>query len=93
LKLRWPTKIAALFRPDGEEKTLKTAGVLIYMRIETFVWWFGSFKRREMGDRRRERESPARGERDSEMYYGVKAVNRWIAVELILRLCLAGSAS
>jgi len=72
-ELRWPTKIAALFRPDGKEKTLKTAGFFIYMRIETFLWWFGSFKRPEMGDRRRERESPARGERDSEMCYGVNA--------------------
>ena len=26
LKLRWPTKIVPFFRPDGEAKTLKTAG-------------------------------------------------------------------
>jgi len=73
LKLRWPTKIAPFFGPDGEETTLKTAGVLLYRRLETFVWWFGSFTRPEMGDRMRERESPARGERDSEICYGVNA--------------------
>jgi hypothetical protein len=31
------------------------------------MWFFGGFKRPEMGDRMRERESPARGERDSEI--------------------------
>jgi len=46
---------------------LKLAGVLLYRRLETFMWLFGGFKRPEMGDRMRERESPARGERDSEM--------------------------
>jgi hypothetical protein len=46
---------------------------LLYRRLETFLWWFGSFTRPEMGDRMRERESPARGERDSEIRYGVNA--------------------
>jgi hypothetical protein len=73
LKLRWPTKIAPLFRPHGEEKTLNTAGVLLYRRLETFMWWFGCFTGPEMGDRMRERESPARGERVSEICYGVNA--------------------
>jgi len=73
LKLRWPTKIAPFFRPDGEETTLNTAGVLLYRSLETFLWCFESFKRPEMGDRMRERESPARGERVSEIYYGVNA--------------------
>ena len=67
MKLRWQPTIAALFRPNGGEKTLKPAGVLLYMRIATFLWWFGSFRWPDMGDRRRERESPARGERDSEI--------------------------
>jgi hypothetical protein len=71
LKLWWPTKIAPFFRPDGEAKTLRTAGVLLYRRLASFLWWFGSFTRPEMGDRIRERESPARGERDSEICYGV----------------------
>jgi hypothetical protein len=73
LKLRWPTKIAAFFRPYREDKTLKKAGLLLYLRLETFLWYLGGFKRPEMGDRMRERESPARGERDSESYYGVNA--------------------
>jgi len=59
LKLPWPTKIPPFFRPDGEAKMLKTAGVLLYRRLATFLWWFGSFTRPEMGDRMRERESPA----------------------------------
>jgi hypothetical protein len=58
-------EIAAFFRPYGEEKTLKTAGGLLYRRLETFLWCFVGFTRPEMGDRMRERESPARGERDS----------------------------
>jgi hypothetical protein len=74
LKLRWPTKIAPFFRPDGEVKTLNMAGVLLCRRLETFLWWCGGFKRLEMGDRRRERDSPARGERGSEMCYGVNAL-------------------
>jgi hypothetical protein len=65
LKLRWPTKIAAFFRPDGEEKTLKKAGFLLYRRLATSLWWCGGFTRPEMGDRMRERESPARGERET----------------------------
>jgi len=73
LKLQWPTTIAAFFRPDGEAKTLKTAGVLLYRRQDTFKWWFGSFKRPENEDQMRERESPARGERDSEIWYGANA--------------------
>jgi len=60
------------------------------------MWWFGGFKLPEMGDRMRERESPARGERDSEILLrcvrehgtpvNLKVVNRWMADELILRL-------
>jgi hypothetical protein len=70
-KLRWPTKIAPLFRPDGAVKTLNKAGVLLFRSLETFLWWCGGFKRPEMGDRRRERESPGRGERGSGLYYDV----------------------
>jgi hypothetical protein len=88
LKLRWPTKVAPFFRPDGEEKTLKNAGGLLYRRLETFLWWFGSFTRPEMGDRMRERESPARGERDSEIRYGV---NARMAHRCIWRLWTVGS--
>ena len=73
LKLRWPTKIVALFRPDGEDKTLEKAGVLLFRRLATFLWWFGGLIRPEMGDRGRERESPARGERSSGLFYGVNA--------------------
>jgi len=65
LKLRWPTKIAPFFRPDGEVNTLTMAGVLLCRRLETFLWRCGGFRRPEMGDQRRERESPARGERGS----------------------------
>jgi hypothetical protein len=54
----WPTKIVAFFQPDREAKTVKPAGVLLYKRLETFLWWFGGFKRPEMGDRMRERETP-----------------------------------
>jgi hypothetical protein len=67
LKLRVVDKIAAFFRPDGEEKTPNMAGVLLYRRLLAFMWWFGGFKQLEMGDRMRERESPARGERESEV--------------------------
>ena len=67
MKFWWPTKIAVVFRPDEAAKTLKTVGLLLYRRLATFLWWFGSFKRPEKGDRRRERESPARGERGSEV--------------------------
>jgi len=86
----------AFFRPDREDKTLKTTWFLLYRRLSTFLWWFGGFTRPEMGDRMRERESPARGERDSEILlrcereHGtpvqLKVVNRWIADERILRL-------
>ena len=103
LKLRVADEIAAFFQPDGEEKTLKAAGVLLYRRLATFLWWLGGFTRPEMGDRMRERESLARGERDFEVWlrcereHGtpvqLKAVNGWIADELILRLWLAWSAS
>jgi hypothetical protein len=99
----WPTKIAAFFRLDREEKTLQTAGVLLYRRLATFLLWFGGFTRPEMGDRLRERESSARGERHFEILlrcerqHGtlvqLKIVNRWILDELILRLLLAWSAS
>jgi hypothetical protein len=57
--------LAAFFRPDREDKTLKQAEVLLYMRLETFLWWFGGFTRPAIRDRMRERESPVRGERDS----------------------------
>jgi len=99
----WPKKIAAFFRPNREEKTLKMDRVLLYRRLETFLWWFGGFTWPEMGDQMSERESPARGERDSkillrcECKHGtlvqLKVVNRGIADELILRLWLAWSAS
>jgi len=66
------------FRLYGAAKTLKPAGVLLYMRIETFMWWFGSLKWPDMGDRRRERESPTRGERCSGLCYreNVSTVHR-----------------
>jgi len=73
LKLRWQPTIAALFRPNGADKTMEPAWVLLYMRIETFMWCFGSLIWPEMGDRRRERESPARGERCSGLCYGENA--------------------
>jgi hypothetical protein len=94
LKLRWPTKIASIFRPDGEVKTLTKAGVLLCRRLATFLWWCGGFTQPEMGDRRRERESPARGERGSGLYYGVNAstVHRcswilWAVGSLMKRSC------
>jgi len=94
LKLRWPPTIAALLRPNGAEKTLKPAGFLLYMRIATFLWWFGSLIRPEMGDRKRERESPARGERGSGLCYGANAstVHRcswglWSVGSLMERSC------
>jgi hypothetical protein len=40
------------------------------------MWWFGSFKRPEMGDRRRERESPA-DERDALGYATVRTLARY----------------
>ena len=63
LKLRVVDKITAFFRPDGEEKTPKTAKVLLYRRLLAFLWWFRGFKRPEMEDWMRERESLVRGER------------------------------
>jgi len=94
LKLRWQPTIAALFRINGEDKTLKPDGFLLYMRIATFMWWFGSLRWPEMGDRRRERESLARGERCSGLYYGVNAstVHRcsgglWSVGSLMERSC------
>jgi hypothetical protein len=99
----WPTKIAAFFRPDRKEKTLNPAEVFLYMRLETFMWRLRGFNRPEMRDRMRERDSPTRGERDSEnslrceREHGIPVQltvgNRWIADELILRLWLAWSAS
>jgi hypothetical protein len=75
---------------------LKTAGVLLYWRLATFIWWFRGFSRPEMGDQMRDRESPARGERDSDVLlrcereHGtpvqLKAANGWIVDELILQL-------
>ena len=94
LKLRWKPTIAALFRPNGAETSLKPDGVLLYMRIATFLWWFGSFRWPEMGDRERERESPARGERCSGLCYGENAsmVHRcswglWSVGSLMERSC------
>ena len=85
-----------LFRPDEAAEMLKTAGVLLYMRLVTFLWWFEGFTRLEIGDWMREKESLERGERGSdvllrcERYHGtpvqLKVVNRWIADELILQL-------
>jgi hypothetical protein len=65
LKLRWPTKIAALFRPDEAEKTMKTTKFFLYSRVETFLWWCGGWRRPESGDRMRERERRRREERGS----------------------------
>jgi len=76
-KLQWPTKIAPFYRPDGEVKTLKTAGVLLCRRLETFMWWCGGFKRPEMGDRRRERESRWREEREALGYTTVWTLARY----------------
>ena len=64
---------AAFFRPYEAEETMKNTGVLIFRRLATFLWWFGGWIRPEMGDRRGERESPARRERCSEISYGVNA--------------------
>jgi hypothetical protein len=74
LKLRWPTKIAALFRPDEAEKTMKTTRFfslqqgrnlsVVVRRLETAGKWRSD---------ERERASPARGERESEKCYGVNA--------------------
>jgi len=94
LKLRWQPTIAALFRPNGAAKTMKPTGDWLYMRIATFLWWFGSFRWPDMGDRRRERESPARGERCSGLCYGenVSTVHRchwglWSVGSLMERSC------
>jgi hypothetical protein len=65
LKLRWPTKIAALFRPDEAEKTMITTRFFLYSRVETFLWWCGGWRRPESGDRMRERERRRREERGS----------------------------
>ena len=96
MKLRWLTKIAAVFRPDEAAKTLTKAGVLLYSMVETFMWWFGGLRWPEIEDRMRERESSARGEKDFEIVlwcehvYGVpvplKAVSRWISNETIVQL-------
>jgi len=87
-------RIAARFRPNRAVKTLKPAGGLLYMRIATILWWFGSLRWPEMGDRRRERESPARGERCSGLCYGenVSTVHRcrwglWSVGSLMERSC------
>ena len=88
LKLRWPATFAAFFRPDEAVQTMKTTGVLVYSREGTFLWWCGGLRRPEMGDRRRERESPARGERCSEISYGVNArIVHWC----LWTLCTIGS--
>jgi len=94
LKLRWQPTIAARFRPNRAAKTLKSAGVLLYMRKATFLWWFSSLQWPKMGDRRRERESPARGERCSGLCYGenTSTVHRcswclWSVGSLMERSC------
>jgi hypothetical protein len=100
---RWPTKIAAFFRPDREEKTLQTAGFCFIGagNLSVVVWRLHTAENGRSNER--ERESSARGERHSEMLlrcerqHGtlvqLKVVNRWILDELILRLLLAWSAS
>jgi len=87
-------RIAARFRPNRAAKTLKPAGVLLYMRKATFLWWLSSLQWPDMGDRRRERESPARGERCSGLCYGENAntVHQcirglWSVVSLMERSC------
>jgi len=102
LKLRWQPTIAVLFRPDEAEITMTTTGVFLYSRGETFLWWFGGWRRPESGDRIRERASPTRGERESEIMlryvrvYGtpilLNTVHRWISDETIGWLGLARSA-
>jgi len=67
LKLRWTTTIAVFFRPDEAEKTMTTTGVFLYSRVETFLWWCGGWRRPESGDRMRDRASPTRGKRESEI--------------------------
>ena len=96
MKLRVADEIVTVFRLDEAAKMLKTAGVLLYRRVETVLLLFGSFKRPEMGDRMRERESSARGERGSEIVLRcerehcvlvqLKVVSRSIADEAILQL-------
>ena len=62
-----------LFQPEEAVKTMNTTRVLLYSMWGTFLWWCRGLIRPKMGDRRRERESPARGERCSEISYGVNA--------------------
>ena len=38
---------------DEAAKTLKTTGVLLYIRAATFLWWFEGLIQPEMGDRMR----------------------------------------
>ena len=67
-------EIVTVFRLDEAAKMLKIAGVLLYRRVETVLWWFGSFKRPKMGDRMRDRENRRREERDApRLCYGVNA--------------------
>ena len=87
-------RIAARFRPNRAAKTLNLAGVFLYMRKATFMWWFSSLQWPDMGDRRRERESPARGERCSGLCYGenTSTVHRcswclWSVGSLMERSC------
>jgi hypothetical protein len=51
LKLRWLATIAVFFRPDEAEKTMKTTGVFLYSRGETFLWWCGDFPARFLANR------------------------------------------
>ena len=60
---RWSTKIAAVFRPDEAAKMLKKTGFLLYIRVETFLLWFGGLRRPKMGDRMRESIAGERRER------------------------------
>ena len=72
---------------------MKNTGVFLYSRGETFLWWCGGWRRPESGDRMRERASPTRGERESEIMlryervYGtpvpLNTVHRWISDETI----------
>ena len=102
LKRRWTTTIVVFFQPDEAEKTMTTTGVFLYSRGKTFLWWCGGWRRPESGDRMRERASPTRGERESEIMlryecvYGtpvpMNTVHRWISDETIGWLWLARSA-
>ena len=44
---------------------VETTRFFLYIRVETFLWWFGGWRRPESGDRMRERERRRREERGS----------------------------